>query len=264
MRDEVAAVRWYHSIELPGGIVTPGLYDLTSSVAHSFFPSSLRGRRCLDVGTHDGFWAFEMERRGAATVVGLDLDDPERYDLRQPAPPVSVVRDQIANRRAAFETAHRALGSNVERRTFSVYDLDPDLVGTFDFAHIGTLLHHLRDPVGALIALRRVVTGELVINGAFSISKSVLHPRAPVAEMLPSALPAFWAVPNRVALRRQVRAAGFDIVREGRPYLQRYGEGWTRPHLDLRPRSLPHVPQHLVLRRGAPHVPVLARAAAGD
>src|SRR5437016_1983956 len=37
------------------------------------------GMRALDVGTWDGFWAFEMERRGA-DVLALDLDDPQDLD----------------------------------------------------------------------------------------------------------------------------------------------------------------------------------------
>ena len=36
-------------------------------------PASLAGKTALDVGTADGFWAFEMERRGAARVVAIDL-----------------------------------------------------------------------------------------------------------------------------------------------------------------------------------------------
>ena len=35
--------------------------------------------RALDVGTWDGFWAFEMERRGAE-VTALDLDDERDLD----------------------------------------------------------------------------------------------------------------------------------------------------------------------------------------
>ena len=43
-------------------------------------PADLSGLRCLDVGTMDGFWAFEMERRGAASVTAIDLDDPNALD----------------------------------------------------------------------------------------------------------------------------------------------------------------------------------------
>jgi tRNA (mo5U34)-methyltransferase len=256
---EVRNVRWYHSIELPGGVVTPGEYDLSSSVPKSLFPASLEGKRCLDVGTHDGFWAFEMEKRGASDVVGIDLDDPTQFDLRHPLPPVEIAREQVANRRHAFEIAHRARKSKVRRTIISVYDVSSDAIGTFDFAFIGTLLHHLRDPVGALLALRRVVTGELIVNGAFSVSKTLMFPRSPVGDLLPQQLPAFWNVPNIAALRRQVMAAGWDIARQGRPYLQRYGQGRARPPMSsLRLSSLP---AQTMLRYGAPHVALLARPA---
>jgi 2-polyprenyl-3-methyl-5-hydroxy-6-metoxy-1,4-benzoquinol methylase len=72
---EVARARWYHGMELPGGIVTPGDYDLPDTARRIPLPASLAGKRCLDVGTRDGFWAFEMERRGAAEVVGIDVDE---------------------------------------------------------------------------------------------------------------------------------------------------------------------------------------------
>ena len=55
---------WYHTLELPGGIVTPGWFDLRGVVDRLPWPD-VRGKRCLDVGTYDGFYAFELERRGA-------------------------------------------------------------------------------------------------------------------------------------------------------------------------------------------------------
>jgi hypothetical protein len=54
---------WYHSIELAPGLVTPGHIDLRP-VARRVLPERMEGR-ALDVGTFDGFWAFELERRGA-------------------------------------------------------------------------------------------------------------------------------------------------------------------------------------------------------
>jgi hypothetical protein len=141
----------------------------------------------------------------------------------------------------------------------SVYDLSPELVGTFDFALIGTLLHHLRDPVGALLALRRVVTGDLIVNSAFSVPKTIMFPRSPVADVLPWDLLAFWTVPNIVALRRQLEAAGWDVVRQGRPYLQSYGEGRIRERFALRPLS--SLAARLAVSRGAPHIALQAKAA---
>src|SRR5258708_262994 len=69
LAERVARVKWYHTMELPGGIVTPGRYDTRAVPRRLPFPASLTGMRCLDVGTADGFWAFEMERRDAHEVV---------------------------------------------------------------------------------------------------------------------------------------------------------------------------------------------------
>src|SRR3954466_7130401 len=79
-RDEVAALQWYHTIELAPGIETPGWHDTRPIVGQIPFPASLAGQRCLDVGTFDGFWAFEMERRGASEVVAIDILNPPEWD----------------------------------------------------------------------------------------------------------------------------------------------------------------------------------------
>ncbi|HEY1737132.1 MAG TPA: hypothetical protein VGI86_00390, partial [Acidimicrobiia bacterium] len=55
---------WYHTIEFPDGLVTQGRYDHRELLTHYGFPSDLNGERVLDVGSGDGFWAFELERRG--------------------------------------------------------------------------------------------------------------------------------------------------------------------------------------------------------
>src|SRR6266550_5316267 len=85
----VARVTWYHSLRLPNGIVTPGSFDTLDELVHVPFPTSLAGKRCLDVATSDGFWAFEMERRGAAEVIATDVL-PSRLDWpgNAPSPPV--------------------------------------------------------------------------------------------------------------------------------------------------------------------------------
>ena len=106
----------------------------------------------------DGFWAFEMERRGAAEVVALDLEDPLALDWpaslrgRHDTP-----LDETKAER--FALAHRALGSRVRRVLLSVYDLSPRL-GTFDFVFCGDLLLHLKDPVSAVESIRVGLHGE--------------------------------------------------------------------------------------------------------
>ncbi len=153
LREQVAGRQWYHTLELAPGVRTPGWFDLRETAA-ALLPASLAGRRCLDVGTFDGFWAFEMERRGAAEVIAIDILDPRRWDW--PANSADEVVAALGERKrggAGFELAREALGSAVERRELSVYDLDPDEIGSFDFVYVGSLLLHLRDPVRALAAV---------------------------------------------------------------------------------------------------------------
>jgi tRNA (mo5U34)-methyltransferase len=208
----IDSVHWYHTIDLGNGVRTPGEFDTQRALQQLPFPANLSGKRCLDVGTRDGFWAFSMEQRGAREVVGIDVDGP--IDLDNPWYPqtkraelLAAAEDQEAK---GFHLAHELLGSKVERRATSVYDLDPDDIGTFDFAYVGTMLLHLRDPIGALMALRRVVTGQLLVND--SITPTGLFGRRAAAARLQNLPGPFWWMPNVAGLQRYVEAAGFRIT----------------------------------------------------
>src|SRR3954471_4254363 len=73
---------WYHTIELAPGTVTPGRVDWRRHVSR-ILPDEMSGLRALDVGTFDGFWAVEMERRGAG-VVAIDVDAMDAVELPPP------------------------------------------------------------------------------------------------------------------------------------------------------------------------------------
>ncbi len=225
LAQRVADVRWYHSISLPGGVVTRGAFDTLDQLARVPFPTSLKGRRCLDVATADGFWAFEMERRGAAEVVAIDLR-PERLDWPGNAPPKPPVTDADEFRRErCFDIAHEALGSKVHWRELSVYDLAPGDIGEFDFVFVGSLLGHLRDPVGALAAITSVLRGELLSVDFISPPLTFLHPRQPLARFPAPGWPLWW-VPNLQAYRQLFGAAGLDIVASGRPFFLKRGPAY--------------------------------------
>jgi len=166
LRAAAAEISWYHTIELPGGVVTPGFYDHRALVPHYGIPDSLTGQRVLDVATADGFWAFELERRGG-DVVAADISRIAELDL--PPQLQSVVDDEglDAPTGAGFALAHGALGSTVERIQRSVYDLDPSATGTFDFVHAADILLHLESPIRALQAIRRVTLGTALITDCF-------------------------------------------------------------------------------------------------
>ena len=257
----VERVDWYHTLELPGGVVTPGEYDLRRVPARIRFPASLAGMRCLDVGTRDGFWAFEMERRGAAEVVAIDLDDWRRLDWVGGAPP-SLGDDTLSTveaRQRAFDVATGALGSSVRRIDLSVYDLSVEAVGEFDFVFLGTLLLHLRDPVGALMAVRKVVKsgGRLLVNDAVSLSLTALV-RQPVAHLIGENGRLFWWVCNTAGLRRMVEAAGFEALDSGGPYFEPGGVARQIAPAPGRLALRQRINRQLHLRLGASHAWILA------
>jgi tRNA (mo5U34)-methyltransferase len=202
---------WYHSIELAPGVVTPGQVDLRG-LAASVLPDDLSGLRALDVGTFDGFWAFELERRGAR-VIAIDVERLEAAEW----PPLSrgrlerETRERDVELGRGFELAAGALGSAVERRLVSVYELSPEAVGgPVDLAFSGAIMLHLRDPVRALerIAGALCAGGELRVLEPFSPRLTVLSPRRPAASFGAAVEGFTWWLPNLAALGGWLRAAG--------------------------------------------------------
>jgi tRNA (mo5U34)-methyltransferase len=206
---------WYHTIDLGDGVVTAGLCDLRP-FAPEALPMSTSGLRCLDVGTFDGFWAFELEHRGADAVYALDLADGTQADW----PPNTRAENEAASRASGlqwgsgFRLAHEALGSSVQRVEGTVYELDPAwLDGPVDLVLCGTILQHLRDPTLALERMRGALKpgGTLLMVESFSVSLSKKHKRTPLAEYRPPAPGSqfTWWVPNLACLRGWATTAGF-------------------------------------------------------
>ena len=253
----IADARWYHTLELPGGRLTPGEYDLRPILGQLPIPERLDGARCIDLGSRDGFYAFEMERRGA-DIVSIDIDDPAQ--VHSPGVPLdpALVRRELETGNQAFSLAREALGSRVERRHVSIYDLDPAELGRFDFGVIGTLLLHLRDPVSALVAARRVIDGRLLLNEPVIPALRASTRRRAIAEPLMSGGP-FWWLCNPAGLRHLLRAAGFDVLEMGRPYVVPFGSRHEPAPLSLAlRRPLIDVPRRLIERRGMLHCWALA------
>jgi tRNA (mo5U34)-methyltransferase len=171
------------------------------------------------VATANGFWAFEMEHRGASEVLAIDLP-PEHMDWPGNTHPKPKAAD--AQEIRSFDVAHKALESRVQWREMSVYDLDPGTVGKFDFIFMGSLLLHLRDPVGALASVRRVLHGELLSVDAISRPLTALHPLQPIARFEAPGWPLWWVM-NLQAYRQLFGAADLEIVASGRPFFVKSG-----------------------------------------
>lgn len=224
---EVANSGWYHTIELPGGVVTPGQFDHRPLVDRYGLPETMKNMTALDVATFDGFWAFEMERRGAQ-VTAIDIARASDVDL----PPRAL--EQLASEGidapvgTGFAIARRALKSNIKRVVSSVYDLDPGDIGTFDFVHLGDLLLHLRSPITALQRVRSVTGHQALIVDTYSPTVNQTGGTT-VAEYLGGWEGVVWWLPSLDTLAQMVLDAGFSDVE----LLNTYHMGRLKEHAGL-------------------------------
>jgi len=216
LRQRVAAFPyWYHAIELPGGVKTPGWAPISKDSYR--IPADLTGQRVLDVGAWDGFWTFQALQRGAREVVAID--DFSDY----------LGRLQASHRRAweTFDFCRGALGYSPERAQrydLSVYEVSEERFGRFDIVFCFGTLYHLRHPLLALDRLSAICNREIYVESA------ILDDYSPyrgglgqgysggqmVAEFYPASQygnnPTNWWVPTLHCLANMVGAAGFPAV----------------------------------------------------
>lgn len=211
LQARVDATGWYHTLELAPGVVTPGEFDLREAAQRLPWPD-VRGKRCLDVATFDGFYAFELERRGAAEIVAIDLDDAADLDWLPRRVPAGFERGQEPVG-VGFRLAHEAFDSNVKRVSRNVYDIHPDELGTFDVVVCGALMQHLRDPFRAMAAIRRMCPdGEFLSVEHIHPWQSILHRRRPTLRLEGSRRT--WTLMNRAAHLQMLTMSGFDVVEQ--------------------------------------------------
>jgi tRNA (mo5U34)-methyltransferase len=201
----IAAINWYHTIDVGHGVVTPGMFDHRAYMKHYPIPERLDGMRVLDVATYDGFWAFEFERRGAAEVLAIDLDTFGDLDI-PPAVRAAMTPEQLQRKvGAGFALASELRQSKVKRIVCSVYDLSPEKVGKVDFVFCGSLLLHLRDPLRALERIRSV-------TGAVGVFVETYNPGLPMrcAEYKGGSQRSVWWSWSLDCLHKIIEDAGYS------------------------------------------------------
>lgn len=198
LKRRVAAIRWYHTIDLGDGVITPGIDNTPKRLQMLGLPESLAGKTVLDIGAWDGFFSFEAERRGAARVMAVD-----HYCWSGPG----------WGTQEGFLLAHKRLNSRVEYQDLDVVQLSPENPGVFDLVLFLGVLYHVENPLWCLRRVFSVTGGQLILETVCDwIGAS--DPRAafyPGAEL--SGDPTNWWGPNPAAVIGMLHTVGFRKVK---------------------------------------------------
>ena len=226
---------WYHTVELPGGLVTPGQYDFRDALSAFPFPRDMRGMRVLDVGSATGFFAFEFARRGAQ-VVSVEL--PSLYALdRFPGQDIAQILDKIRQMmgpragetgeaarytpeqmyfyllEGPFEFCRKQLGARIERCYSTVYDLTAEKVGgAADLVFLGDILLHTLNPLEALAAAAPLARRTLVLAQVIPEAPDGQPAMVYVGGDSLASDEVSWWLPNRPCLIALLKKLGFRGV----------------------------------------------------
>lgn len=131
----------YQNVPLPHGLSTGG--DDRSATARAIFEERMDGKSVFDLGCRFGYFCFFAEERGAARMLGAEVDP-----------------DYVRKSRLLADMK----GSRAEFRLFDI-ETEP-LEETFDYVLCLNVLHHLRNPLAALDRLIAATRERLVIETA--------------------------------------------------------------------------------------------------
>ncbi len=192
--EDLRRLGWYHSIQLPSGEVIEGIQTLPQlrhRLAQYPIPEDLSGKRVLDIGAWDGWFSFEMERRGARV---LAIDNA---------------------RRTRFLKARELLGSRVDYRIADICRAAAGDLGRFDVVLFFGVLYHLKHPMRALETVCELAT-DLVLVESYVTDDGSRPNAPPVMEFYETTelTGQFdnWVGPNTSCLLAMCRTAGFARV----------------------------------------------------
>ncbi len=209
---------WFHNLDLFGVPTAPNHFlgdfpNIKWKHIDECIPKDLSGASVLDIGCNGGFYSFQMKRRGASRVLGIDVDD--RY---------------LSQARFAAEV----LDLEIEFEKRSVYEVD-QLEGQFDYVFFMGVFYHLRYPLYALDKVVKKVKDKLVfqtmIRGSEhsrlweenyhfwnkKIFEAADFPCMYFIEHSYANDPTNWWIPNRAAAEAMLRSAGLQIEAHPEP-----------------------------------------------
>jgi tRNA (mo5U34)-methyltransferase len=192
-------VGWFHSLELGNGLSTSGSATkeaLNRKIRCLRIPDDLTGMTVLDVGSWDGYFAFEADARGASRVLATDY---------------FCWGGRGWGKKEGFLLAREILGSKVEDKTIEVDDLSPTTVGMWDIVLFFGIFYHLRDPIKAMQAAASVASKSMIVETCIvndEMSEPIMRyvPRKPGEETSN-----YWR-PNSAMILLLLNEMGFSRV----------------------------------------------------
>jgi len=233
---------WYHKIELPDGVVTPGCSPI---LARKYgIPDDMTGKRVLDIGAWDGYWTWEALKRGASEVVAIDDFSDNLGSLTKEQrlmwEPFDLCREELGFKeygadpmgttitdKAVIQSAIEGgwvndKGQRVCRIQMSVYDIER--LGHFDIVFFFGTIYHLKHPYKALEIISDICDGEIYIESAicddFSPYRGGLNKGYANNDMVMEFYPEDqyarnennWWVPTLQCLGKMVESVGFKGI----------------------------------------------------
>jgi tRNA (mo5U34)-methyltransferase len=190
---------WYHVIEFPYGITTPGADRNPGSEARwqaweQYLPP-LKGKTVLDIGSWDGFYAFRAEKEGAK-VLATDY-----FMWGGPG----------WGSKEGFDFAKLAFNSHVDELFIDVPDICEETVGKHDIVFFLNVLYHLESPYTTFEKLATASSNWIVIE-------TIIDNRIediPYFRFVPDHIlgdTTNWFIPNDLAVMSMIDKFGFNLI----------------------------------------------------
>lgn len=160
LQAEIDQIDWYHEFDFGNGLKTKSRRMVDSHrpiwkfISENLDLVNFQGKSVIDIGSWDGYWSFEAEKRGAKSVLSTD-------DL-----------SQNGAKSAGITLAKKLLGSQIDiNQHLSVYNLD-SLKQKFDVILFLGVYYHLHDPFYALSQIRHCCHEDslVVIDGPVGLA----------------------------------------------------------------------------------------------
>lgn len=232
---------FYQAIDLPGIGSVPGVWDHRGTEDVYLAHTDFNGLTALDVGPANGFWSFEMERRGA-NVTAIELGPDDDWDAvphgGEPGRELGgLLKNSVEVVHKDFWTCHAANKSSVKVRRGTAYTV-PKLVGKSEVALMGNILQHLRDPFMALERVASVVKNRMIISESIWIDDPAFLDTARIQLIPRSHTPLVnhsWYQVSPVFVMEILKILGFE---KQRCYMHK--QKFTGTAVDPSPRMVPH------------------------